>query len=184
MPRVRALIQLARIRVRASNGLLFFVRRPAARGIGAGGIDRTAPFLDVGDLPFLVHHKRSAVGHAGLGYENAISSGHLAIEKITQQWERSTHLGGEFFLGGSIVGADAKNLGVVALKFRNTSLVCRDFARSTTGESGGEKCQHNGVFAAEDGKRNFTALGGRQSEVRGHVAYLQSGMRGLDVLGE
>jgi hypothetical protein len=87
-------------------------------------------------------------------------------------------------LGGSVVCTDAKNLGIVAFKFRNTSLVCSDFARSTTGKGGGKKCQHDGVFSAEAGKRNFSALGGRQSEVGRHVAYLQGGVWGLDVLGE
>ena len=87
-------------------------------------------------------------------------------------------------MGGVIVGADAKNLGVVAFKFCNTSLVCSDFAGSTTGESGGEERQHHGVFSAEAGKRDLSALGGGQSEVWRHVAFLQRRMWRRDVLGE
>jgi hypothetical protein len=62
-------------------------------------------------------------------------------------------------LGRGIVGADAKNLGFVAFKLCNTSLVCGDFACSTTGEGGGEERQNHGVFSAETGKRDLPALG-------------------------
>ena len=87
-------------------------------------------------------------------------------------------------MGRAIVGADAKNLGVIAFKFCNTSLVCSDFAGSTTGEGGGEERQHHGVFSAEAGKRDLPALGGGQSEVRRHVAFLQRRVWRRDVLGE
>ena len=63
----------------ASNYLLLLVRRTAARGIGAGRIDRGAAFLDIDDLPFLVHDESGTIGNPGLGYENAVSGGHFAI---------------------------------------------------------------------------------------------------------
>ena len=158
--------------------------RPAASCIRSGRVDRATSFLDVNDLPFLIHHERGAVSHAGLGDENAVRSHHLAVEEIAQQGERSVEFGGEFFLGGSVVRANAQNLSIVAFKFRNTSLVCSDFLRSTTGKSGGEKCQHNGVFPSEARKRHLSALGRRQREVGRHVAFLQRGMWRLNVLGE
>lgn len=158
--------------------------RAATSGIGAGGIDGGVAFLDIDYLPLLIHHKRGAICDPGLGYENAVRGDNFAVQEIAQQGERCVELGGKFFLGGSVIGTDAKNFGVVAFKFRNTSLVCRDFAGSTTGKGGGEKRQHNGVFPAEAGKSDLSALGRSQSEVRRHVAFLQRGVRRLDVLGE
>jgi hypothetical protein len=87
-------------------------------------------------------------------------------------------------LGGDIVGTDAKNLGVVAVKFCNTSLVCGDFAGSATCKSCWKKCQDYGIFAAKAGKGYLPALGRRQSEIGRHIALLQIGGFRLNVLGE
>src|ERR1700722_10090769 len=115
------------------------MRCPATRSIGPGGVDGSAALLDIDNLPFLVHHKGCTVRHAVLGHENTISRGHFSVEEVAQQGERCVELGGKFFLGGSVVGTNAKNLGIVAFEFCNTSLVCGYFAGSTTGESGGGK---------------------------------------------
>jgi hypothetical protein len=164
--------------------LLLLVRRPAAGGVSAGGIDGAISFLYICNLPFLIHHERGTVGYAGLRDQNAVGGDHFAIEEIAEQRECGADLSSKFFLGGSVVRADAKNFGVVAFKFRNTSLVCSDFARSTTGKGCGEECQHHGVFPYEAGKRHLPTLGGRQGEVRRHVAYLEGSMRRLDVLSQ
>ena len=160
------------------------MRRPAAGGVGACGVDGGAALLNVNDLPFLIHHERGAVRHAVLRHENTICGGHFTVEEITQQGERRVELGGEFLLGGSVVGTNAKNFGIVAFKFCNTSLVCGDFAGSTTGKSGWKKCQYHGIFSAEAGQHDLSALSGRQTEVGRHVPFLQKRMGRLDVLGE
>jgi hypothetical protein len=147
------------------------MRRPAAGGIGAGGVDGAAPLFDINYFPFLIHHERSPVRHS-VCEQNAIGRYYFTIEEIAQQGERCVELRGEFLLGWGVVGTNAKNFGVVAIEFCNTSLVCGDFARSTTGESRGEKRQHDGILAAKARKGYFTALGGRQSEVGRDIALL------------
>jgi hypothetical protein len=160
------------------------MRCPATGGVGACGVDGGAALLDVDDFPFLIHYEGGAIGHAGLWYQNAVSFGHFAVEEIAQQWERCVELGGKFFLGGGVVCTNAKNFGFVAFKFCNTSLVCCDFAGSATCKSGGKKCQYYGVFTAETGKGYLSALGGWQSKVGRHIAFLQRGVGRLNVLGE
>jgi hypothetical protein len=134
------------------------MRRAAARGIRAGRIDRAVPFLYVGNLPFHIHHERGTVGHAQLGDEETVGRDDFAVEEIAQQRESGAELGGKFFLGGSVIGTDAKNFCFVCVKFCNTSLVCGDFLRSTTGESCRKERQDHGILTAEAGKRHLSAL--------------------------
>lgn len=160
------------------------MRRSAASSIGASWVDGGRALLDIHDLTFLIHHKCGPIRHAVLRHQNTISGGNFAVIEIAQKREGSVELGGEFLLGRGVVGTNAKNLRVVAVKFCNTSLVCGDFAGSATGEGGGEECQHHGILAAETGERHLRVLGGRQCEVGRHVAFLQTGVGWLDVLGE
>ena len=125
--------------IRIVSVLLLLVRRTTAGGFSACGVNRGAAFLDVDDLAFLIHNEGGAIRNPGLGDENAVLSSYFSVEEIAQQRERGVELGGKFFLRGGVVGTDAKNLGVGAFKFRNTSLVCSDFACSTTGKGGREK---------------------------------------------
>ena len=134
------------------------MRRPATSRIRSRRINRRGALFDVDNFSFFVHYKRSPIRHS-VRQQNPVSCNHFTVEEIAQQWERRVELGGEFLLGGSVVGTNAKNFGIVAFKFCNTSLVCGDFAGSTTGEGGGEECQHHGVFSAETGKRDLPALG-------------------------
>ena len=159
------------------------MRCATAGGLGACGIDGSAAFLYMDDLPFLIHNKRGSIGDSGLFYENAVSGGHFALSKIAQQREGSAKLGGEFLLGRSVVSTNAKNFGVDVFKFRDTSLVRSDFARSTTGKGGRKKRQHHSVLSPETRKGHLPTLSGRQSKVGRHVAFLQLGVRRLDVLG-
>ena len=62
-----------------SSCLLLLVRRTAAGGIGACGVDRGAAFLYIDYLPLLIHYEGGAIGNPGLGYENAISGSHFAV---------------------------------------------------------------------------------------------------------
>jgi hypothetical protein len=133
------------------RNLLLLMRRPATGSIGPSWVDGGGALLDIHDLSFFIHHKGGAVRHAVLRHQNAISCGDFAVIEIAQKRERSIELGGEFFLGRGVVGTNAKNFGVVTVKFCNTSLVCSDFAGSTTGEGCGEECQHHGILAAETG---------------------------------
>ncbi len=50
-----------------------------------------------------------------------------------------------------VVGADADDHRARFFKFGETSLVRREFLRSTTGESGGKECQDDILLAAEAG---------------------------------
>src|SRR5438045_6774041 len=150
---------------------------PATRSFRAGGIDGATPLLYISDLPFFIHYKGRPVGDACRGDQHAIGSRHLAFSEVTEQRERCVSLGGELFLGWSIVGADSKNLGVRRIEFRNTSLVCRDFLGSATGECGRKKCQDHGVLAAIVGELHLIASSGCEGEIRGHVTNFEAGVR-------
>jgi hypothetical protein len=157
------------------------MRRPATSRIRSRRINRRGALFDVDNFSFFVHYKRSPIRHS-VRQQNPVSCNHFTVEEIAQQRERRVKLGGEFLLGRSIVCTDAKNLGVVAIEFCNTSLVCGDFARSTTGKSRGKKRQYYRVFTAKAGKSYLAALRGRQSEVRRHIPLLQGSGFGLDIL--
>ena len=155
---------------------------PATRRFRAGGIDGGTPLLDISDLAFFIHYKGRPVGNARRLDQHAIGGRHLAFREVTEQREGCVGLGGELFLGWSIVGADSKNLGIRCIEFSNTSLVCRDFLGSATGESGRKKCQDHGVLAAIVGELHLFAGSGGEGEIRGHVTNLEAGVRRLHLL--
>jgi hypothetical protein len=72
---------------RGIRSLLLLVGRATAGGFGARGVDCGAAFLYIDNLAFLVHDESGSIGNPGLGYENAVGSGHFTIEEIAQQWE-------------------------------------------------------------------------------------------------
>jgi hypothetical protein len=130
---------------------LAFVAQPAACGFGAAGVECYAAFLDVDDFAFFVDYESGPVSHSRLGYQHTVSRRYLPFGEIAQQREGGIHLGGEFLLGGGVVCADSKNLSFCRVEFCNTSLVCEQFARSTTGESRGEESQHYVVLSPKIG---------------------------------
>jgi hypothetical protein len=111
----------------------------AATGlVGCRWIDRGIADLDKLDFPVFTHHKSGAVAHA-IRTQDAIGFGCFAIFEIAQQGDFQFELVGENFLGGNVIGADAKNEGAVGLEFCDTSLVCGEFLRSATGKCGGKE---------------------------------------------
>jgi len=155
---------------------------PAAGFVGGGGIDRRIADIDKRDLPLFVHHESHAVRHP-VGAQYTIRLLGRAIFEIAQQREAQLKLFGEDFLGGNVIGADAKNFCVVAFKFCDTSLVRCEFLRSTTGECGRKKSQHHGSLAFEIGQRDLTAHGRAERKVRRDIAHFKRcGVAGL--LGE
>lgn len=154
----------------------------AAGGFSAAGIDGAVAFLDVLDLAVLVNYERGAVGNADFLDQNAVCLGDLSIPEIAEQREGSVYFGGKFFLGGSVVRANSKNLGAQIIKFGNTSLVCQQFLRSTTGKSSREEGQNHGGFPAEIGQMDRAARGGGQREIRGHIPNFQVGVRRIHIL--
>jgi hypothetical protein len=158
------------------------VRQPAACFVGRGRIDRGISNLDVRNFPFLVHYVSDAVCHP-VRAQNTIRLCGRTIFEIAQQGECQFELFGENFLGGNVVGTDAKDFRVVAFEFCDTSLVRGEFLRSATGESGGKERHDHWAFAFEIGQRDFTAHGGTEGKVGRGVAHLErGGIAGL--LGE
>ena len=120
--------------------------QPAAGRICTGRIERSLAFLDVLNLTFRVHHERGPVGHSIILDQHAVFFGNLSLVEIAQERKCQIEFFREFLLGGSVVGADSEDLGVLSFKFGDTSLVRRQFLRSTTGERGWEERQHYGLF--------------------------------------
>ena len=163
------------------EGLLTFVSQAAAGGIGAGRIDRTAAFFDVGDLAVLVDHEGGAAGNAQLGNQDAILLGdltHVVAEKGV--------VGVELFFpmsqGRREIGTDREDLSIILIKISDTRLVRGEFLRSTTGEGGHEECQDDNLFAAEIRELHGLVVGVGQSEVGGFVTDFEIGFRRCDLL--
>jgi hypothetical protein len=158
------------------------VRQPAACLIRSGRIDRGIPHIYERNFPFLIDHVGDAVRHP-VRAQNTIRLRGGTVFEITQEGEGQFELFGKNFLGGSVICTDAKNLGVVAFEFCDTSLVRGEFLRSATGESGGKECHDHWALAFEIGQRDFTAHGGTEDKVWRGVAHLERcGIAGL--LGE
>ena len=96
--------------------------QPAACIVCRGGIDGGIADIDERDLAFLVHDVGDSVSHA-VGTQNAVRLERGAGAEIAQQGESQLLLVGEDFERGDVVGADAEDLGVIAFKFCDTSLV-------------------------------------------------------------
>jgi hypothetical protein len=163
---------------------LGLMSRPAARIISASGVDGRSALLDIGDFSCFVDHEGGPVGYAGVFVQNAVSLTDLTFGKIAQDGERYVVLCGEFFLGRSVIGADAKYFCIGCLKFCNTSLVCQNLLGSATGECGGEEREHDDVLAPEIRELHLAAGGGVQGEVRRFITYFEVSLAGLDGLCE
>jgi hypothetical protein len=155
----------------------------AAAGFVRGGrIDSGVAYLDEGNFAIRVHDISHAIRHA-VRAQNTIRLRGGAIPKIAEQRECQFELFSEDFLGGRVVAADAKNLGVLTFKFCDTSLVRGEFLRSATGEGGRKERQDDWILAFVIGQRDFTAHGRAERKVGRGVPHLQrSGIAGL--LGE
>jgi hypothetical protein len=153
------------------------VRRPAARVGRAGDIDSGAALFDEDDFALLIDHERGAIGDSAIGHEYPISRGSLAGCKIAYERKGKGELLGKFTLGRNIIGADSQDLSLGGVKFGNTSLVSREFLRSTTGEGGRKERDYNGLLSSKIGELDLAALSGWQLEVGGHISYFEVGFR-------
>ena len=148
------------------------VIRAAARRFGPGRVDGGVALLDVNDFSLFIDDEGGSVRNSVIFNQNTISPGNLALRKIAQQRHFDLVFGCKFLLGRSIVRADAENLGSSRFEFSDTSLVRREFARSTTREGGREEGQNYSVLAPVVAEFHLPAGSGGQGEVRSHVAFL------------
>ena len=117
------------------------------------------------DLAFFVDHESDSIGDSNFLDEHAIGFTHFSVFEIAEEGEAQTELGREFFLGGSVVGADSEHFGVRIGELGHTRLVRQHFLRSATGERGREEGQNDGLLAAKILKRYFAARSGAQSKI-------------------
>jgi hypothetical protein len=155
------------------------VREPAAGLIGRSRIDCCISHFYKRYLSVRVDYIGDAVRHP-VGTKNSVSFSSGSVFEIAEEGERKLQLIGEYFLGRTIVRADAKNFRIFTVEFCDTSLVRGEFLRSATGECGGEKRQHHRVLTFEIGQRNFAAHGSGERKVRRHVSHFEGdGVAGL-----
>ncbi len=110
----------------------------AAGVINSGRVNGRVPDIDELDLAVEPDHERGAVTHA-IRTQNSERLRGFARAEVAQQGHFEFQLFGKDSLRRDVIRADAKNEGIVCLKFRDTSLVRREFLRSATGEGGGEE---------------------------------------------
>jgi hypothetical protein len=120
--------------------------KAAACLIHRSRIDSRVADVDELNCPVKPNHERGPVTHA-IGAQNSICLRRFASGEIAEQRHFEFQLFGKDSLRGNVVGTDAKNEGVICLEFRDTSLVRREFLRSTTGESGGEEREDYYIFS-------------------------------------
>jgi hypothetical protein len=148
------------------------MRQPAASLIRRGRIDRRIPDLHERNLPFHIDHEGYAVRHpVGTQYAIFLSCG--SVSEIAEQGERKLQLIGKYFLGRTIIFADAKNFCIFTFEFCDTSLVRGKFLCSATGECGGKKRQHHGILSFEIAQRDFAAHGTGERKVRRDIAHFE-----------
>lgn len=82
------------------------------------------------------------------------------------------------------ISADRQNLRVRALEFVNTSLVLRQFARSTAGEGRREECQHDVLLPSEIREFDFFVGLVAQREVGSYIADFKLRMLSLRLLSK
>ena len=78
--------------------------------------------------------------------------------------------------GWLVIGTDGEDLSFGLIEVFDTRLVCREFLRSTTGESGREEGEHHGLFAAKVRQLDRLAGAAGQGEVGGRIAHLEVGL--------
>ena len=132
---------------------------PAASGVDSCWVDGTRSLFDVLDSPIVIDHECGTIGKT-VGEKNSVVFGNRAVV-IAEQREGCFQLACPMFQRGQCVGANCKNLNIGALKFIDTRLVCGEFLRSTTGESGRKERQNDRLLAAEIRQLDRIALGGR-----------------------
>ena len=114
------------------------MRQAAAGGIGAGGINRRAAFLDVGDLAILINDEGGAIGNAHLSNQDSILLGDLA-HVVAEDGVTGVQFLFPMLQGRREIGADRDDLGIILIEISNTRLVCGKFLGSTTGKGGHEE---------------------------------------------
>ena len=158
--------------------------KPAARRVGPAWVDGAIAFLDHGDLSVHVHHKGCAIGNSHSLNQHAILLGDLTV-MIADQRELRCEFFGPMGESRYKICADRQHLRIVCSKFSDTSLVCSEFLRSTTGEGGGEEGQDDVLLTLKIGKLNILAAGvgaGGNGEIGRRIAHFQSGLRWRRVL--
>ena len=153
------------------------MRGPAACVGCARDIDGGAALLDENDLPLLIDYECCAIGDSAIRHQHAVSRGSLAGCKVAEQWEGKGKLLGEFTLGWSIIRADSQNLDFSRVKLGDTSLVSREFLRSTTGEGGREEGYDDRLLSSKIGKLDLSSHCGGQLEVGSHISHFEVGFR-------
>lgn len=116
-----------------------------------GGVKCRAAFFDKRDLAVLVDHKCGAIREAPLRDENGVLRCYFSGE-ITGKWEREMKmLVGPVLEGRKIIDANADYLRVSTFEIGDTTLVRRQFLRSTTGKRGWEKGDNYVLLASKFG---------------------------------
>jgi len=152
---------------------LVLVTYPAA-GIGrARYIDSGCTFFDIRNLSLLVDNEGGAVGYASLGHQHAVRLRGLPRGEIAEEREGQGKFLCKFTLGRTIISANSEYLRISTFKFGDTSLVSREFLRSTTGERSGKECHHHVLLASIIGELDLLALSRWQFEIGSRVADLE-----------
>lgn len=149
---------------------------------GAVGVYGRVPFFDVLDFAFRVDDERGAVGEAEFLVQDPIEGGDGTLTEVAGQGEAQVQLLRPVAEGGKVVCADANYDCAGILKFGETSLVRREFLRSTTCEGRGKERQDDGL-AAVFGQLEGVARRGLEREVGRAVADFQVGLGRLNRLG-
>jgi len=123
------------------------VLEPTASGVHSRWINRSRPLFDVLDIAVVIDYECGTIGKA-VREKNSVVFGNRAVV-IAEEREGCFQLARPMFQRGQCVCTNCKNLNIRALKFIDTRLVCGEFLRSTTGESGRKERQDDGLLAAE-----------------------------------
>jgi hypothetical protein len=134
------------------------VTQPTASVSRARNIDGGCTFFDIRNFPFSVHYESGAVGDASLRHQHTVRLRGFPGGEIAEEWEGKGKLLCKFTLGRGVIGADSEYLRISAFKFGDTSLVSREFLRSTTGKRGGKECHHHVLLASIIGELDLLAL--------------------------
>jgi hypothetical protein len=104
--------------------------------------------------------------------QDAVRSEGLAIH-IAEKRESDADFFGESLVGGWAVDANSENLGVACFKFRQISLICLKFLRSTASEGQNVKGEDHGLLTAKVAQLDEAALVAGQGEVWRDIAHFQ-----------
>jgi len=135
--------------------------------------------FDVLNFSFLVHNDRSAarpleiVALNVVFLQDAVFDQGFAVH-VAQQRHGDVDLFGKGGVGGGTVYTDSEDDGVGGFELGLISLIGLEFLRSATGESQDVEGEDDVFLATEIAQLHRLPLIAKQSEIRGHVAHLQS----------